>query len=168
MAILRIMVGLPGAGKSSHVVKMKGFDVVCPDDIRARMNNGKFVFDKSRERFVWGETMELVKKSLKAGRNAVVDATNVEKAARLRWIKIRALGLADRLEAVVVLASPASCISRIRFRGGGKASVIGQLHRYIEAWDPPTLDEGFDHVRVVRDRRRSKRRPRRRVSVCTG
>lgn len=168
MATLRIMVGLPGSGKSFRVAKMRGFEVVCPDDIRTRMNGGKFAFKPSEEHKVWTEAVNTVKSLLEAGKNVIVDATNVEPAARFRWLKFKASGLATKLEAVVVVASTAACIARIKFRGGGKASVLKCLDKYTKAWNPPTTDEGFDSVRIVRDRRRSKRRPRRRASFRIG
>jgi predicted kinase len=168
MAILRVMVGLPGAGKSTVVAKMKGFEVVCPDDIRTKMNDGKFKFNRADEPRVWRRTISAVESALKSGKNVVVDATNVEPAARLRWVKMKLSGLATKLEAVVVLASTAACLARIKFRGGGKSSVIKKMYRYLDAWSPPTTEEGFDSVRIVRDRRRSKRRPRRRASIRIG
>ena len=78
-------VGLPRSGKSTWA-KRQPFPIVNPDAIRLAVHGKKF--DPKEEGRVWWVVSIMVHALFLAGHDTVIlDATNVTKAARKKWIK---------------------------------------------------------------------------------
>ena len=82
-------VGLPSSGKSTWAreqIMRAGVAVVNPDAIRLAMHGKKF--EAKAEGYVWATVTTMIRALFLAGHDTVIlDATNVTKAARKKWIK---------------------------------------------------------------------------------
>ena len=83
---LTILVGIPGSGKSTWIADNKKDDdvVVSPDDIRRELSGN--VSDQTQNDKVWFLAKDRTSKALKAGKNVILDATNVSSKSRKRFI----------------------------------------------------------------------------------
>lgn len=78
MKKLLMLKGLPGSGKSTYAKKLveeSDYYRVNKDDLRAMVHNSRW--GKERERFILRWRDQLVRDSLDAGKNVVVDDTNL-------------------------------------------------------------------------------------------
>jgi len=81
---LIMTVGLPRSGKSTWSRKTI-YPIVNPDSIRLALYNKPFI--KECEPMVWTITRYMVKSLFLAGHEIVIlDATNLKKSDRLKWI----------------------------------------------------------------------------------
>jgi len=104
-AALILLSGLPGAGKTTFAValaKELNFDHIESDVIRRRLSASP-VYSRGENGAVFAIVDSETRKALKAGRHALVDATNLTVKDRARFLDIvRDLGA--RLVAVRVVA----------------------------------------------------------------
>ena len=103
---LYINIGISGAGKSTiESQHMKKYKVVCPDDIR-KERLGYVGFDPRIESDVWSKVRYKIKNELMSGRSVVLDATNVNRYTRVKFlsnIKSRYNSSSDEFKTVGVI-----------------------------------------------------------------
>lgn len=106
-----VMVGAPGAGKSTHAAKLakeQNAVIISGDDIRAELFGSAEIqgdWDK-----IWGRIDELVSEN--AHRNVILDGTHYRASYRAEAIcLLRSYGY-DCIEAVIVNPSLATCLAR--------------------------------------------------------
>jgi hypothetical protein len=131
---LVILIGLPGAGKSTFCAQRfdTGYERVSKDALRLR---------RAPER----AHDELVQRALAAGRSVVVDSTNVTVERRKHLIDIaRAHGA--RVLGYVFEATARECAARNASRDGAaripRIGIFAAAKRLV----PPTRGEGFDEL----------------------
>lgn len=134
---LIVLVGLPGAGKSTFAQRFaSSHERVSRDDLRQ---------SKTPER----RHAELIHRALRAGRSVVVDDTNVAVERRALLIAAaRAHGA--RVHAYFFMAEPHECVARNALRQGSArvpaVAIFAAARRLVR----PSVAEGFDAVRGVR------------------
>jgi len=135
---LVVFVGLQGAGKSTHY--FRHFAATHAHVSKDRMRNSR-----NRER----RQRELVEGALREGRSVVVDNTNPSPEVRAPLL---AIGRAHGAHVVALWFDVpfALCEERNRRRAGRARVPDVALHVTRAQLVPPTLDEGFDEIRVVR------------------
>ena len=80
--IFKILIGIPGSGKSRWVKENAGDDeIVCPDEIRWTMFKDQ-PYSSDWNPLIWFAAKYSIINNLKKGRNVILDATNV--TTRLR------------------------------------------------------------------------------------
>lgn len=87
--ILIILVGCPGAGKSTFGKKFaqeNGLVYVSTDEIRAEIGKGES--DQSVSTAAFGLARQRISIALGIGKNAMIDATNVNRKSRRNWINL--------------------------------------------------------------------------------
>lgn len=144
---LIILIGPPGAGKSTWLQRFSG-EIVSTDDIRRKEFGVQF--DPEVEPEVWRQAYLQVAKALAAGKDVGFDATNTTRAARKPLIRLGKEAGAV-IEAVVFPQKLDVLLKRNAARPPGKRvpdEVVIARYRELEM---PTLDEGFDNIRIVRN-----------------
>lgn len=134
---LVILIGLPGAGKTSYYrAHYAGTHVhVSRDLLRGRRD------PQARQ-------MEAVAAALAMGRSVVVDNVNAGVADRHAVIAAgRAHGA--RIVGYVLATEKATCLGRNRERRGDERVPAVAIHAAAKRWQAPTLAEGFDALHRV-------------------
>lgn len=148
MAKAYIGVGLPGSGKTTYLRELAatvGAEYICADDVRSELyGDSKVQTDPGR---IWEIVHTKTRKALMAGRNVVVDGTNIKPQDRLRMIQV--CQTAEWIEAIWCQAPFAVCMARNRARSRvvpdhAMRRMSKQLYR-----TPPTKREGFNRVSRV-------------------
>lgn len=134
--------GLPASGKSTYARELveQGYVRVNKDELRAMMHNSKF--SKNNERDVLFMRDTIVKDSVIAGKNVVVDDTNFEAKHQIKLKEI-ADDLNATLEVLFIDTPLEECISRNERRANKvPISVITSMYnRHITALRTPKKEE---------------------------
>lgn len=85
MLELGFTVGLPLSGKSTYLDGILWAQKVCPDDVRLALGHE---FYGPMEPVVWSIVETSVKAHLIRRQNVIVDATNITKWERSKWIRM--------------------------------------------------------------------------------
>jgi len=128
---MKIMVGIPGSGKSTFVnSQFPDYTVICADDIRKAMGH---VFFMPMETMVHALTILYARVAMERGKNVVIDETNVRARYVRTWVEL-AKDYGYEATVVRMLTSPDVC--KERRDNGFPHSVIDKMHRELkEDWD---------------------------------
>ena len=115
---LVLLIGAAGSGKSTFAARhFRSDEVLSSDALRGRLSGDEA--DQSRTRTAFAILHREAGKRLAAGRLVVVDATNVDRAARLALLR---LGAATRVPVVaIVFALPGALVLE---RNAGRERVV--------------------------------------------
>jgi predicted kinase len=133
---LAILVGLPGAGKTSFVrSRLAGHVHVSKDLMRSTRDRN-------------ARQITLVTRALAAGKAVVADNTNLRVTDRAPLIAAaRAAGA--RVSGYLFDATAKECLARNRGREGKARVPDVAIHVSRARLEPPTRDEGFDALFIV-------------------
>ena len=152
---LVVLVGPAGSGKSTFATRHFGSsEILSSDAFRALVSGDEA--DQGATRAAFGRLHRELARRLAEGRLTVVDATNVERAAR-RGLLIRARVAGVPAIAIVLDLPPAIVRSRNASRAGRvvEASVVGRhlarLRATLDRGDDSLRSEGFAQVVVLHD-----------------
>ncbi len=146
-----MMVGPPGSGKSSYIRKYLPEALrVSLDDLRLMLSGRPFDLRYERIVSVLGDAlMRTTLSRLKEWRrDCVYDATNVSRGRRS---PILALAQEFSLPAVAVFTDTPMEIALARNRRRRRKVPAEVVKRFYRLLEPPSVDEGFEEVVVVRD-----------------
>lgn len=143
--IFTMLVGIPGAGKSTWAKKNISANTYyfSSDEIRKELyGDENFQGDPAE---VFSLMQRRTVESLKSGFNVIYDATNVSRKNR-RGI-LHSLPKNIKKCCVIIWAPIEICIERdkVRARTVGEAIINKMLHRF----EAPFFDEGFDDILIV-------------------
>ena len=138
MAELIIFVGLQGSGKSTYYhTNLAATHVHVSKDLMTNVRSRDL-----RQR-------EQIHKALSEGRSVVVDNTNPTPAVRAPLIEL-GHSLGARVIACFFEIPVKSAVERNRLREGKARVPDVAIYMTSKKLVPPTVEEGFDEVRVVR------------------
>jgi predicted kinase len=150
-----LAIGLPGAGKSTYFAH-KGIVPLSSDLIRELLYDN--AGDQRHPEWVFAVLRDLLRHRLAAGaQTTYIDATNLSRYLRRSFLQIaREFGCAA--EALYFDVPLEICLERNRKRGsvlagaGRDARVVPEdvLRRMARRLEPPTREEGFSRIVVVR------------------
>jgi predicted kinase len=137
--VLYLPVGLPRSGKSTwadSLRKKMGAVIVNPDSIRLALHGQDFI--ASAESIVWATAELMVKSLFLAGHKTVVlDATNVKKDDRKKWIRPN-----QWKHFFVTFYTPKDvCIARAI--EGGREYLVPVIEKMNEQFEPITDSEYY-------------------------
>ena len=152
MAIVHMLVGIPGSGKSTYcnnvLTKKYPKAVFIASDI-VRNNNPTM-----KEEEIWPEIYRLCHKALSEGLDIIYDATNITPNVRNRFFS----KLAERGElsydkvAYYFITDPKKCVERVAIRNtlpNERFLPLDVIEGYGERIIAPTLEEGFKEIIVI-------------------
>ena len=137
-AEIAILVGLPGAGKSTFYRQRLA---------ATHAHVSKDLLPNAKNRQARQEA--LVREALASGRSVAVDNTNVAPADRAAIVSI-ARGFGVRVVAHYIEASTREAVARNEGREGKSKVPKVAIFTCAKRLVPPSLDEGFDEVHVWR------------------
>src|SRR2546427_7027383 len=158
-----LAIGLPGAGKSTYFAR-KGIVPLSSDLIRELLYDD--AADQRQPEWVFAVLRDLLRRRLAGGAETTyIDATNLTRFFRRPFVQIaREFGCAA--EALYFNVPLEVCLERNRKRenvlaGPGRdARVVPEdvLRRMARRMEPPTREEGFSRIVVVRSGTKKSRR----------
>jgi len=139
-----VMVGLPGSGKSTYVAELEkdGYVVHASDRVRAEMGDET---DQKHNGEVFDILYKRVKDDLAAGKNVVLNATNLRRKNRRHLLRM--LERISCYKKCVIAATPfEECICN----NAGRERQVPEhvLWKMLGNFQMPTTAEGFDEVEV--------------------
>lgn len=147
MAILNIMIGIPGSGKSSYAKKYlltNNSVYLSSDDIRIEL----YGFEDQTHNDVVFETMKKrTLNALKEGKDVIYDATNLNKKRRGSIISE-----AHKLDAQVnayLCCTPINIILERNITRAERQLPWDKLVQMIQSIEPPMYYEGFDNIYLI-------------------
>lgn len=140
-----VMVGMPGSGKSTYVAELEkdGYVVHASDRVRAEMGDES---DQEHNGKVFDILYKRVKDDLAAGKNVVLDATNLRRKNRRHLLRM--LERIPCYKKCVIAATPfEECICN----NAGRERQVPEhiIWKMLCNFQMPTTAEGFDEVEVL-------------------
>ncbi|HSB16781.1 MAG TPA: AAA family ATPase, partial [Bryobacteraceae bacterium] len=140
-----VAVGLPGSGKTTYLERI-GAPALSTDAIRGLLADDPT--DQSLHGRVFATLRYLLRHRLEIGRPLTyIDATNLTRRERRAWIRMGELYGCD-VEALYFDVPVEVCLERNRRRG--RVVPEDAVRKMAAKMAPPSLDEGFSRVTVVR------------------
>jgi predicted kinase len=152
MAILYLLCGTPGSGKSTWIKNHYKEDdiIISRDKIRFSMvADGEEYFSKEKE--VYKEFIKQINENLKLGVNVYADATHLNKASRAKLLK-NIKEKPDSIEIIWIKTPLLECLKRNENRRGTRSYVPKEvIRRMFIQTEAPEFEEGFNKIYIVED-----------------
>ena len=144
---LKIIVGVPGSGKSSYCKKAvnecSGAVYFSSDEIREELfGNASSQEDNAR---VFQVMQDRTLNALAQGKTVYYDATNITRKSRSSILD-KCEPIVQK-ECIVVWAPPEICVERDSQRGWHVGENV--IHKMLKSFQAPYFDEGFKSIRVI-------------------
>lgn len=147
-----ILIGIPGSGKSTWIKEnSKGYEIVCPDDIRTEICGD--ISDQSKNNEVWKLAKERIIEFLKNGKSVILDATNVNTKLRIQFMKD--LPKCNKI-AILFRVSPDVAFKRItedilehKDRSNVPEEVIYRMYGEYLYTEKVIREENFDEIKYL-------------------
>lgn len=145
-----VMVGAPGSGKSTYAAKLAQIEnavIISGDDVRTELYGSSSIQGKWHE--IWDRIEELVSES--CGMPIILEGTHYRKDYREEAITLlRSYGY-DRVEAVVVNPTLATCLARNFQRADRNVPdyVIKEMYTKLQTSLKYIDSEPFDRITYV-------------------
>lgn len=146
MAKLIFLIGLPAAGKSSYCESYKTLNpdavIVSSDAIREEVFGD--VNDQSHNQEVFNIVEKRCREALKANKEVILDATNLNRKRRINFIKVMPK---CEVEAVVFAIPFEVCCERNESRE--RVVPMSAMERMYKSFQPPHHAEGFNKIEYI-------------------
>jgi predicted kinase len=142
--ILAVMIGVSGSGKSTmgkKIADYMGATIANMDDIRQELTGN--ASDQTRNHEVFGIFMGRIEHALRAGKNVVADATNVDKRSRKPFIKAAQRNGAEAR--AYVMTTPTE-LAKVLNSARNRVVPGHVIDRQDKAFQMPDESEGFSEV----------------------
>ena len=157
MANLFIMMGAPGAGKSTFIksLRTESYITISRDEVRFSMVKEDEPYF-SKEKAVYKEYIRLINEYLSQNRDVIADATHLNAASRNKLINcITAPNI--NIHVIWIKTTLETCLKQNELRKGTRAyvppSVITKMHNSIEK---PEFEEGISSIYIFEENKQPK------------
>jgi len=149
MTTAYVMVGAPGSGKSTYAAKLAETEnavIISGDEVRAELYGSADILGKWHE--IWDRIDELVSES--CGMSVILDGTHCREDYRKEAIALlRSYGY-DRVEAMVIDSSLATCLARNFQRTRHVPDyVIKEMHNNLQQSLKTITEEDFESINFI-------------------
>ena len=143
---LFMLVGLPGAGKSTYIVNLGSVRVHSSDALRQELYGD--INDQSHNQELFTELHRRIKSDLMNGFDVVYDATNLNKKKRIAFLQ-ELKNIACQKCCVLFLTQYKVCCER----NAARSRVVPDhaMRKMYMNFQPPDYREGFNHIIQVYD-----------------
>lgn len=143
------MVGAPGSGKTTYAHELADSEnavVISGDDVRAELYGSPEIQGNWGD--IWERIDELVSES--CGVPIILDGTHCRKDYRAEAIALlRSYGY-DKVEAIVMDATLATCLARnFKRQRNVPDYIVKQMHSDLQQSLPTITDEDFDSINFI-------------------
>lgn len=149
--MVHMMIGIQGSGKttfSNELAKSINAEIVSTDLVRIA-NPG------ISEDLVWPYVYKKVAECIKAEKEVIFDATSITPKVRKRFIdNVELHNVKCEIIAYFFDVDKNICAARVEKRNNDNTQInipIEVIYSYSERLVPPTLEEGFIAIKIVRD-----------------
>lgn len=149
MAILYLMVGIQGSGKSTfskRLSKEKNCKIISSDEVRK-------MYPNLEEKNVFPEVYRLCAEELKNNRDVIFDATNITPNVRNRNItNIKSIFSDFKIHVYFINTDVEICKTRVEKRNKQENEIFIPLEvidSYSKNIIPPSKEEGFEEIIVL-------------------
>lgn len=143
-----MMMGLPGAGKSTYArAHFSDYEIVSSDLVREELGITEHTSEANVR--VFDEVHKRVKENLKAGKNTVLDATNLKRKNRVHALTLaRIAGRRQYMRAtlIFILDSVENCIEHDAKRPNPVGE--GVINRMFSSFESPAYYEGWNKIQI--------------------
>ena len=150
MAVLKLITGVPGSGKTTYIKNnMSENDKhVSRDFVRFSLlkENDKY-FDKEDE--VFKEWVWLIQKYLNAGFDVWADATHLNKKSRYKTLINLKLSSNDTIEVYNIISDLNTCLERNARREGREFVPEDVIENMYKSYTPATLNEFIRFKKII-------------------
>ena len=150
---LKLMCGLPRAGKSTWLEKNKGDSIiVSPDEIRKEVFGHQFFAPANK--FVFGLAESMVNLLLKQQKNVIVDATHITKNLRAAW---RMIAINNNADVKIIRVSSSKnmvkdflyCLEKNELSPENEKVPYDALIRMANAFEEPDQEEEGNWFQII-------------------
>lgn len=149
--MIHMMIGIQGSGKttfSNELAKVINAEIVSTDGVRMA-NPG------ISEDLVWPYVYKQVAECVKNSIEVIFDATSITPKVRKRFIdNVESHDIKCEIIAYFFDVDKHVCAKRVEKRNADNTQInipIEVIYSYSDRLVPPTLDEGFKAIKIVRD-----------------
>jgi predicted kinase len=144
-----VMVGAPGAGKSTYAKKLAETEnavIISGDDVRAELYGSADIQGNWSD--IWARIDELVSEA--SGVPVILDGTHCRKDYRAEAVTLLRSHGYERVEAVVIDSSLATCLARdFQRKRHVPDYVIKEMHDNLQRSIKNIMEEDFDTFNFV-------------------
>lgn len=149
--MIHMMIGIQGSGKTTfakQLAKELKVKIVSTDNVRINMPGIK-------EELVWPYVYKQVALAVQEGKDIIFDATSITPRVRKRFVdEVEKYGVKCVICAYFFDVERDLCVQRVAQRNKDRTQMnipIDVVYSFSDKLIPPTFDEGFKYIKIVRD-----------------